>query len=215
MNKLLILSSLMMTLLGGYFSIDAMEYLQEQPSFIKEYLDKGSLPELPREIGNCIAEYVIENNPLVPWLVQQMTMPHKTLEGHSDVVYSAAFDETETKVVTASEDSTAKIWNADTGALINTLQGHGDGVTSAEFDGTGTKVVTASKDCTAKIWNVETGELINTLESPGGGVTSAKFDITGTKIVTASKDCTAKIWNAETGELIHMLRGHKDYILSA
>ena len=216
MNKILTLSSLMMSLLVGCFSIDAMECLQEQPNFIKDYLDKGSLPELPNEIGNRIAQYVMENNPIVPWLVQQMTMAHKTLEGHSDWVTSAAFDKTGTKAVTASRDNTAKIWDARTCELIHTFKGHRDVVWSAAFDKTGTKIVTTSYDCTAKIWDAESGALIHTLQGHGGTVYSAAFDGTGTKIVTASRDFTAKIWDAQTSELIHTLQGHgDDGVLSA
>ncbi len=153
MNKILIISSLIVILLGGYLPIYAMESVKEQSNFIKEYLDKGSLPELPWEIGNHIAQYVMENNPLVPWLVQQMPMPHKTLEGHGNAVYSGAFDRKGTKIVTASYDSTAKIWDVWTGQLIHTLQGHRDAVSSAVFDRKGTKIVTASYDNTAKIWD--------------------------------------------------------------
>ena len=183
-----------MAFLGGFFSIDAIEGVIEQPNLVEKFLGNERLPELPSEIGNRISQYVIENNPVVPWLVQQMTMPHKTLEGHSDRVLSAVFDEEGTKIVTTSFDSTAKIWDVVTGRLIHTLQGHSAGVRSAAFDRRGTKIVTASLDNTAKIWDVERGQLIHTL-GHGDRVWSAAFDSTGTKIVTASLDSTAKIWD--------------------
>ena len=46
------------------------------------------------------------------------------LEGHSESVTSCAFSGDDTRVVTASDDKTAKIWDAKTGALQTTLEGH-------------------------------------------------------------------------------------------
>ncbi len=62
----------MMALLGGFLLIEAMEGVKEQPNLINKFLDNERLPELPSEIGNRISQHVMENNPIVPWLVQQV-----------------------------------------------------------------------------------------------------------------------------------------------
>jgi WD40 repeat protein len=56
--------------------------------------------------------------------------------------------------VTASQDDTAKLWDAETGALLLTLEGHTWSVLSCAFSPDGTRVVTASYDKTARLWNV-------------------------------------------------------------
>jgi WD40 repeat protein len=58
-----------------------------------------------------------------------------------------------TRVVTASEDRTAKVWDARSGALVLTLKGHTGPIKSASFSGDGSRIVTASGDGTAKIWD--------------------------------------------------------------
>ena len=82
------------------------------------------------------------------------SMQIATLAGHTDRVIAASFSPDGTRVVTASEDKTARIWNAATGQPIATLAGHTVGVYAASFSPDGTRVVTASDDQTARIWPV-------------------------------------------------------------
>jgi WD40 repeat protein len=74
------------------------------------------------------------------------------LAGHASTVASAAFSPDGKRVVTASEDSTARLWAADTGQEIAVLKGHSNAVLSAAFSPDGKRVVTASNDNTARLW---------------------------------------------------------------
>ena len=62
------------------------------------------------------------------------------------------FDPTGARVLTASDDGTAGLWDAATGAELAVLRGHEGGIRSAVFDASGTRVLTASEDGTARIW---------------------------------------------------------------
>ena len=64
-------------------------------------------------------------------------------------MYSAAFSPDGRRVVTASYDKMAKIWNATTGKVVHTLKGHSGWVYSAAFSPDGRSVVTASGGMTA------------------------------------------------------------------
>ncbi len=76
-----------------------------------------------------------------------------TLQGHAAQVSSASFSPDGSRVVTASGDSTAKIWDAGSGTLALTLKGHAAQVYSASFSPDGLRVVTGSPDGTARVWN--------------------------------------------------------------
>jgi WD40 repeat protein len=67
---------------------------------------------------------------------------------------SAAFSPDGKRVVTASFDKTARLWDAASGKEIAVLKGHTNQVQSAAFSPDGKRVVTASSDNTARLWDV-------------------------------------------------------------
>jgi hypothetical protein len=78
------------------------------------------------------------------------------LRGHGfPAVYSAAFSPDGSRIVTASEDKTARIWDVATGKEITVLRGHDRKVNSASFSTDGSRIITASDDTTARVWHVE------------------------------------------------------------
>uniref|UniRef100_UPI0019139542 AAA-like domain-containing protein n=1 Tax=Hassallia byssoidea TaxID=482630 RepID=UPI0019139542 len=134
------------------------------------------------------------------------------LTGHQLYVFSASFSPDGKRIVTASGDNTAKVWDIS-GKLIATLTGHQDTVNSASFSPDGKRIVTASGDNTAKVWDLN-GKLIATLTGHQGVVISASFSPDGKRIITASGDNTAKVWDLN-GKLIATLTGHQAEVNSA
>jgi len=65
---------------------------------------------------------------------------------------SAIFSPDGRRILTSSQDQTAKIWDAATGEELLTLKGHKEWVISAVFSPDGLRIATASFDKTAKIW---------------------------------------------------------------
>ena len=90
----------------------------------------------------------VENRAGQPW-------QHQTLLAHQDSVRTAAFSPDGKRIVTASEDKTGRVWDAETGREIASLNGHQDRVWTAAFSPDGKRIVTASSDKTARVWPVE------------------------------------------------------------
>ncbi len=118
------------------------------------------------------------------------------LEGHQAGVSNASFSPDGSRIVTASDDNTARVWDSQSGELIQTLEGHQASVFNASFSPDGSRIVTASDDNTARVWDSQSGELIQTLEGHQAGVRNASFSPDGSRIVTASYDNTARVWNS-------------------
>lgn len=164
--------------------------------------DRGVDSRQVNSPGKVRAEY-----PLVAKLVAD-------LNGHTLSVNSAAFSLDGGRVVTASADKTARVWNAHTGQLLAILRGHTGEVKSAEFSINGQRIVTASDDKTARMWDAVSGSELAVLYH-NDVVSSAVFSPDGQRIVTASHDRTARVWNIKSGQLLNTLQGHNKEVYSA
>ena len=100
---------------------------------------------------------------------------------------------------TASDDTTAKLWDAATGALLRTLRGHTHYVFSVAFSPRAALALTGSFDETVRLWCSRSGALLRTLPAHSDPVTSASFSPEGRSIVTSSLDGLVRVWDAETG----------------
>jgi WD40 repeat protein len=68
-------------------------------------------------------------------------------------VTSVAFSPDGHRLVTASNDDTVRIWNADTGQPIGPpLTGHTEAVSSVAFSPDGQRIVSGSHDNTVRMW---------------------------------------------------------------
>ena len=69
-----------------------------------------------------------------------------------------------TKLVTASDDRTARLWDAASGGQLAVLHGHEDQVWWAAFSPDGAKAVTASSDRSARLWDAPAGNSLAVLQ---------------------------------------------------
>ncbi len=87
-----------------------------------------------------------------------------TLSGHTGRINGVAFSPDSRLVVTASEDQTARVWEARTGEQLAVLSGHTGAVRDAVFSPDGRAVLTASMDGTARVFSCDvcgsTGQLL-------------------------------------------------------
>jgi WD40 repeat protein len=137
------------------------------------------------------------------------------LQDHTAGVLGAAFSPDGERVVTASDDKTALLWDAKTGAKLALLQGHGGSVYAAGFSPDGARIVTASADNTARLWDAKSGASLAVLRGHTSFVFSAAFSPRGEWLVTASYDNTARLWSMATHESLAVLKGHTNLVNSA
>ena len=142
-------------------------------------------------------------------------LPTAILTGHQEGVTSACFSPDGTRIVTASWDESARVWDTATGQCLATLAGHGGEVVSAQFSPDGTRILMASRGKTAQVWDTATGRSLVTLATYEGGVTSAQFSSDGSRIVTTSLDKTARLWESATGQRLATFTGHQGRLMSA
>jgi len=151
-------------------------------------------------------------------LARSLDRVRAVLVGHTNWVNSAAWSPDGSRIVTASQDGTARIWNAKSGAPLAVLKGHTGSVNSAAWSPDGTRIATASKDNTARIWDAQSGAPLAVLEGHKdslNGLLNAAWSPDGTRIATASFDDTVGIWDAQSGALLAVLKEHTRWVNSA
>jgi WD40 repeat protein len=139
-------------------------------------------------------------------------LPHpaliRTITGHTASVNGCAISRDGSFMVSASGDSTLKVWDARTGKERLTLAGHTDTVSGCAISPNGSFMVSASGDNTLKVWDARTGKERLTLTGHTDTVSGCAISPDGSFIVSASRDSTLKIWDARTGEERLILTGH-------
>ena len=131
-----------------------------------------------------------------------------TFTGHDGPIAVVEYSADGSRLLTASYDGTARIWDLAEEADPIVLSGHTDLLVGASFNADGTEVATASFDGTARVWDAITGSPLATLEGDGGAVYDAAFTPDGAEVVTGDGSGTAAVWDLETGHRIHVLEGH-------
>jgi pre-mRNA-processing factor 17 len=93
------------------------------------------------------------------------TLPKKvvfTYSGHKKGVNSVNFHPSGHLIITASMDSTVKLWDVHRDrSCLRTFSGHGKGVRVVSFNQSGSHFLSASYDRYIKLWDTETGNCIS------------------------------------------------------
>jgi hypothetical protein len=92
----------------------------------------------------------------------------RVLAGHTDQIRCLAWSPDGACLASASDDSSAKIWEVANGKEINSLFGHASSVYAVAWSPDGKRVVTGSWDFSVKIWDTMTGTEVCSFDKPGG-----------------------------------------------
>ncbi|CAG9462287.1 unnamed protein product [Pedinophyceae sp. YPF-701] len=116
--------------------------------------------------------------------------------------------------LSASADSTAKLWDAE-GRLLHTLSGHTDRLARCAFHPSGLCAATASFDATWRLWDTPTGTLLYEQEGHSEAVYDVAFHPDGSLAISVGLDAGCRVWDLRTGRSVLALEGHVQGVLSA
>jgi WD40 repeat protein len=132
--------------------------------------------------------------------------------GQSDYFMDLTFSPDGKTLALASGNSTVKLWDAASGAVVQTLKSHSASVNAVAFSPDGKTLASVSGDMTVKLWGAPTGDLQKTLEGHSDWVMAIAFSPDSKQIASGSVDQTIKLWDAQTGDLQKTLKGYFDSI---
>src|SRR6266567_2546253 len=141
---------------------------------------------------------------------RQAHLELKTLRGHNDGLQGAAISPDGQRMVTGSDDWTARVWDAATGRELLSMMGHTSPILGVAFSPDGQRIATSSRDQTARIWEASSGQELLTLKGHSGRICSVSFSPDGQRVATGSQDRTAKVWEASSGKELLTLKCNSD-----
>ena len=123
--------------------------------------------------------------------ISQRAITSTILAGHDGTIIDMQFSRDGSRVLTASDDGTTRIWRSDGSGSPLVLAG-----SSATFSPDGSRVLTVS-DGIARVWHSDGSGTPIGFTGYTGAVTSATFSPDGSLVLTVSDDGTARVWRSD------------------
>ncbi len=144
----------------------------------------------------------------------------RKLEGHSDsgwrgALYTVDISPDGKYGLTASFDSTVRLWDMESGEEVRRFIGH-EGtfrqgmVNSARFSPDGRQVISAGSDKTLRLWDTASGKLIRTFTGHTDAVKMAAFSHDGRFVISGDCDADVIVWDVATGNRVRKFKGHSE-----
>lgn len=138
----------------------------------------------------------------------------KALTGHGQAVQDCALSAAgsgDKFAISASMDSSLRLWDLEKGVCERKFQGHTSDVNSVAFSNDSRQVVSGSRDKTIKVWNTRSEcKFTSDKEGHSDWVSCVRFSPNSKTptIVSSSWDKTVKVWNLNDWKLKNTFVGH-------
>lgn len=123
------------------------------------------------------------------------------LRGHTSLPRNLALSPDGTRLASAGNDPTVRIWDLRTLKELPPLDDHGKGAFDVDWSPDGRTLATAGHvlggDGRVRLWDLATGHEVAAMEGHTGEITQTAFSPDGRLLGTRSHDGTVRLWDVE------------------
>jgi len=131
------------------------------------------------------------------------------LRGHSSAVYGASFSPDNRFALTASADSTVRLWSLAAKSNLVVYRSHqGAPVWDVTFAPLGYYFATCSMDRTARLWSTDHMTPLRVFAGHLSDVDCVRFHPNHNYLATGSSDKTVRLWDVQSGKCVRVFTGH-------
>jgi WD40 repeat protein len=209
------------------WDLQSGEAAELQPTELKHHI--GTINALVFSADGARLATGGRDNLIYVYDVADLTQSPLKLSGHTDQVFTLAFDPTSDLLASGSVDATARVWNLadpDPNQSSVVLPGHEEQIYRVLFSPDGYWLATSSVDSTTRLWNLYADysgdtaaieDIAFVLRGHNDQVWASAFSPDSRWLFTGSRDGTVRAWDlnspdpiADTGH--HILRGNEGAI---
>jgi WD40 repeat protein/serine/threonine protein kinase len=140
--------------------------------------------------------------------------PRFRYEGHEASVIGASFSADGSLAVSASSDSSVRVWDNATGQQIALFTIEGLWFNDAVLSPDNELAIGAASDGNLYVWNLASGALEKTLTGHSAEILSLAISTDGSRLLSAGLDRTARIWDLASGRELQAFE-HPGAVLKA
>ncbi len=141
--------------------------------------------------------------------------PILKIQGHFGWVDEAIFSADGTEVISASDDHTARIWDAGGGSNVRTVNlsdSLSDIVWTGDYSSDGKLIVTASEDGNVAFVDPHTGKIVGKRLKHDCAVLVARFFGDDSRVLCSAADGNLYLWNVAARKLEKTIHAHKGIV---
>ena len=155
--------------------------------------------------GDRVLTLVTANNDARVWSRSGRLL--SILEGHTDSVLSAAFTPDGRRVVTASQDGTARVWDLRPDLSLDSVATGTGPIAMVAVSPDGQRIVAVGEDEAAVVWTPARTGVVR-LAGKISRWSAPSFSADGRRVLAIGEDRVPRMWDAETGATLKDYRGH-------
>jgi len=148
-------------------------------------------------------------------LTSQLETDTPNLTEHTRAIATLAFTADGRTLVSASRDTTIRLWDVETGKSKNLMTtGHTGAIRTLGLFEDGKTLLSASADCTLRLWNTETqDQQLIPVKHPWSAFDFA-FSEDGRTVAIGSNRGTVRLWSRDTGVFIAIFQASHRHLIN-